>query len=101
MPTECSPGLFEFAPLEGPRMVVGCDIGAIMSDAGVGHGFAFPERWCYYVAYWELNCERLIAPYRRRLAQLTKWSVVNFRRNAVTSPARLTAAPGFCSARQM
>ena len=34
MPTECSPPLFEFAPVEGRRVVAGFDGGAITSDAG-------------------------------------------------------------------
>src|SRR3712207_8099679 len=34
MPTECSPGLFEFAPVEGHAVVAGFDGGAITSDAG-------------------------------------------------------------------
>jgi hypothetical protein len=34
MPTECSPTLFEFAPLEGRKVVAGFDGGAITSDAG-------------------------------------------------------------------
>jgi hypothetical protein len=34
MPTECSPGLFEFAPVEGRAVVAGFDGGAITSDAG-------------------------------------------------------------------
>jgi Transposase DDE domain group 1 len=34
MPTECSPTLFEFTPVEGRRVVAGFDGGAITSDAG-------------------------------------------------------------------
>ena len=34
MPTECSPTLFEFAPVENRRVVAGFDGGAITSDAG-------------------------------------------------------------------
>ena len=34
MPTECSPALFEFAPVEGRRVVAGFDGGAITSNAG-------------------------------------------------------------------
>jgi hypothetical protein len=34
MRTECSPTLFEFAPVEGRRVVAGFDGGAITSDAG-------------------------------------------------------------------
>ncbi len=34
MPTECNPELFEFAPVEGRRVVAGFDGGAITSDAG-------------------------------------------------------------------
>ncbi|MCC2664187.1 MAG: putative transposase for insertion sequence element [Geminicoccaceae bacterium] len=34
MPTECSPALFEFAPVEGRAVVAGFDGGAITSDAG-------------------------------------------------------------------
>ena len=34
MPTECSPALFEFAPVETRRVVAGFDGGAITSDAG-------------------------------------------------------------------
>ena len=34
MPTECIPTLFEFAPLEGRKVVAGFDGGAITSDAG-------------------------------------------------------------------
>src|SRR3712207_1995791 len=34
MPTECSPGLFELAPVEGRAVVAGFDGGAITSDAG-------------------------------------------------------------------
>ena len=34
MPTECSAGLFEFAPVEGRRVVAGFDGGAITTDAG-------------------------------------------------------------------
>ena len=34
MPTECSATLFEFAPVEGRRVVAGFDGGAITSDAG-------------------------------------------------------------------
>ena len=34
MPTECSPELFEFAPVEGRIVVAGFDGGAITSDAG-------------------------------------------------------------------
>jgi carboxymethylenebutenolidase len=38
--------------------------------AGVHHGFAFPERWCFDKAAAERHWERLLAIYRRRL-QLT------------------------------
>jgi hypothetical protein len=34
MPTECSPALFEFAPVAGRRVVARFDGGAITSDAG-------------------------------------------------------------------
>jgi hypothetical protein len=34
MPTECSPALFEFAPVEGRAVVAGFDGGAITSNAG-------------------------------------------------------------------
>ncbi len=34
MPTECSPALFEFAPVETRRVVAGFDGGAITSNAG-------------------------------------------------------------------
>jgi hypothetical protein len=34
MPTECSPKLFDFAPVEGRRVVAAFDGGAITSDAG-------------------------------------------------------------------
>jgi hypothetical protein len=34
MPTECSPELFEFAPVAGRKVVAGFDGGAITSDAG-------------------------------------------------------------------
>jgi len=34
MPTECSPALFEFAPVEGRRVVAAFDGGAIISNAG-------------------------------------------------------------------
>ena len=34
MPTECSPELFEFAPVEGRQVVAAFDGGAITSDAG-------------------------------------------------------------------
>jgi hypothetical protein len=34
MPTECSPALFEFAPVEGRRVVAAFDGGAITSNAG-------------------------------------------------------------------
>ena len=34
MPTECSPTLFEFAPVEGRAVVAGFDGGAITSNAG-------------------------------------------------------------------
>ncbi len=34
MPTECNPTLFEFAPVEGHRVVASFDGGAITSDAG-------------------------------------------------------------------
>jgi hypothetical protein len=34
MPTECNPKLFEFAPVEGRRVVAAFDGGAITSDAG-------------------------------------------------------------------
>ncbi len=34
MPTECSAGLFDFAPVEGRRVEAAFDGGAITSDAG-------------------------------------------------------------------
>src|SRR6059058_4863924 len=34
MRTECNPALFEFAPVEGRRVVAGFDGGAITTDAG-------------------------------------------------------------------
>ena len=34
MPTECSPTLFDFAPVEGRAVVAAFDGGAITSDAG-------------------------------------------------------------------
>ncbi len=34
MPTQCSPDLFGFAPVEGRRVVAGFDGGAVTSDAG-------------------------------------------------------------------
>src|SRR3954467_13799502 len=34
MPTECSPALFEFAPVDGRAVVAGFDGGAITSNAG-------------------------------------------------------------------
>jgi Transposase DDE domain group 1 len=34
MPTECSPGLFEFAPVEGRQVVASFDGGRVTSDAG-------------------------------------------------------------------
>ena len=34
MPTECSAELFEFAPVEGRRVVASFDGGSITSDAG-------------------------------------------------------------------
>src|SRR6516225_8967845 len=34
MPTECTPTLFEFAPVEGRWVVAGFDGGSITSDAG-------------------------------------------------------------------
>ena len=34
MPTECNPTLFEFAPVDGRRVVAAFDGGAITSDAG-------------------------------------------------------------------
>jgi hypothetical protein len=34
MPTECSPELFEFAPVERRMVIAGFDGGAITSDAG-------------------------------------------------------------------
>jgi hypothetical protein len=34
MPTECSPALFDLAPVEGRRVVAGFDSGAITSKAG-------------------------------------------------------------------
>ncbi len=34
MPTECSPALFDFAPVAGRAVVAGFDGGAITSDAG-------------------------------------------------------------------
>ena len=34
MPTECNPELFEFAPVEGRRVVAAFDGGTITSDAG-------------------------------------------------------------------
>jgi len=41
--------------------------GEIELYAGVHHGFAFPERWCYDKPAAERHWERLIALYRRRL----------------------------------
>jgi hypothetical protein len=35
MPTECSPALFEFAPVETRRVVAGFDGGAITSNVEV------------------------------------------------------------------
>ena len=34
MPTQCNPGLFDFAPVEGRQVVGGFDGGVITSDAG-------------------------------------------------------------------
>ena len=34
MPTECNPGLFDFAAVEGRQVVAGFDGGVITSDAG-------------------------------------------------------------------
>jgi hypothetical protein len=34
MPTECSPALFDFLPVEGRQFVASFDGGAITSDAG-------------------------------------------------------------------
>ena len=34
MPTQCNPGLFDFAPVEGRQVVAGFDGGVITSDAG-------------------------------------------------------------------
>jgi hypothetical protein len=34
MPTECSPGLFDFGSVENRRIVAGFDGGAVTSDAG-------------------------------------------------------------------
>ncbi|NKB56241.1 MAG: dienelactone hydrolase family protein [Alphaproteobacteria bacterium] len=41
--------------------------GELEVHAGVHHGFAFPERWCYDKPAAERHWERLIALYRRRL----------------------------------
>jgi carboxymethylenebutenolidase len=41
--------------------------GEIELYAGVHHGFAFPERWCYDKPAAERHWERLIGLYRRRL----------------------------------
>ena len=41
--------------------------GEIELYAGVHHGFAFPQRWCYDKPAAERHWERLIALYRRRL----------------------------------
>jgi len=41
--------------------------GELEVHAGVHHGFAFPERWCYDRPAAERHWERLIALYRRRL----------------------------------
>lgn len=49
--------LFEEADVEGELEV----------HAGVHHGFAFPQRWCYDKPAAERHWERLIALYRRRL----------------------------------
>jgi hypothetical protein len=34
MPTECTPNLFEFHPVEGRKVVVAFDAGPVTSDAG-------------------------------------------------------------------
>ncbi len=41
--------------------------GELEVHAGVHHGFAFPERWCYDKPAAERHWERLTALYRRRL----------------------------------
>lgn len=41
--------------------------GELELQAGVHHGFAFPQRWCYDKPAAERHWERLIALYRRRL----------------------------------
>ncbi|SJZ51083.1 carboxymethylenebutenolidase [Enhydrobacter aerosaccus] len=41
--------------------------GELEINAGVHHGFAFPQRWCYDKPAAERHWERLIALYRRRL----------------------------------
>src|SRR5712692_1730579 len=41
--------------------------GELEIQAGVHHGFAFPQRWCYDKPAAERHWERLIALYRRRL----------------------------------
>lgn len=41
--------------------------GELEVQAGVHHGFAFPQRWCYDKPAAERHWERLIALYRRRL----------------------------------
>jgi hypothetical protein len=37
MPTECSPDLFGFEPVEGRAVVAAFDAGAVTSDAGAAH----------------------------------------------------------------
>jgi len=41
--------------------------GELELQAGVHHGFAFPQRWCYDKPAAERHWERLLALYRRRL----------------------------------
>lgn len=41
--------------------------GELEMQAGVHHGFAFPDRWCYDKPAAERHWERLIALYRRNL----------------------------------
>lgn len=52
--------------LRGLFGAAGCG-GEIELYAGVHHGFAFPQRWCYDKPAAERHWERLIALYRRRL----------------------------------
>ena len=43
MPTECSADRFEFAPVEGRRVVAGFYGGTITSDAGANYTFEYDE----------------------------------------------------------